>query len=67
MKMHPMAWLVAFVFAVILAVGLLGKGTLTGGAIGGMVPINGGTILSVVAALLGILVLIVAGFQQMRK
>ncbi len=67
MKFHPMAWIVTVVFAVILAVGLLGKGNLTGGAIGSIVPINSGTVLSVVAAILAIGVLIVAGFQEVKK
>ena len=66
MKLHPMSWLVVFVFAAILAVGLLGKGNLTGGATGSLIQVNSGTILSVVAAVLGIGVLIVAGFKQTK-
>lgn len=67
MKLHPMAWLVASVFAIILSIGLLGRGNLTGSATGGIIPVTGGTILSVVAAVLAIAVLIVAGFQQAKK
>lgn len=67
MKLHPLSWLVVFVFVAILAVGLLGKGNLTGGATGSLIQVHSGTILSVVAALLGIGVLIVAGFQQVKK
>jgi hypothetical protein len=67
MKIHPVSWMVVFVFAVILGIGLLGKGNLTGGATGSLIQVNSGTILSIVAAVLGIGVLIVAGFQQAKK
>lgn len=67
MKFHPMAWIVTVVFAIILAVGLLGRGSLTGEATGSIIPISSGTILSVVAAILAIGVLIVAGFQEVKK
>ena len=67
MKLQPMAWMVLFVFAVILGVGLLGKGSLTGNATGSLIPISSGMLLSIVAAVLAIGVLIVAGFQEVKK
>ena len=67
MKISPTAWVVVAVFVAILGVGLLStQGGLTGGAIGSAFPITNGTILSVVAAMLAIGVLIIAGFQQAK-
>lgn len=56
-------WIVVLVFAAVLGVGLLGGG-LTGQASGANLPVTNGTVLSVMAALLAIAVLIVAGVQQ---
>jgi len=68
MKISSTAWIVALVFAAILGVGLLGqRGGLTGQASGAALPVTSGTILSVIAAVLAIGVLIVAGLQQNRK
>lgn len=66
MKFSPTAWVVILVFAAILGVGLLGGG-LTGQASGSVIPVTNGTILSVLAAVLAIGVLIVAGLQQNKK
>jgi len=66
MKMHKMGWIVLFVFAIILAVSLLGKGNVTGEATGGIIPVSSGMLLSIVAAVLAIGVLIVAGFQEVK-
>ena len=57
----PVAWIVVMVFAAVLGIGLLGGG-LTGHASGG-IPSSNGTVLSVLAAILAIGVLIVAGLQ----
>lgn len=56
-------WIVVLVFAAVLGIGLLGGG-LTGQASGANLPVTNGTVLSVMAALLAIAVLIVAGVQQ---
>ncbi|PIN76167.1 hypothetical protein COV18_00535 [Candidatus Woesearchaeota archaeon CG10_big_fil_rev_8_21_14_0_10_37_12] len=64
MKFGFAGWLVVLVFAAVLGVGLLGGG-ITGQATGGL-KVTSGTILSVIAALLAIGVLIVAGLQQKR-
>lgn len=64
MKMNPIAWLVLLVFAAVLGVALIGQGNLTGQATGSVIPVTNGTILSVIAAVLAIGVLIVAGLQQ---
>ena len=56
-------WIVVLVFAAVLGVGLLGGG-LTGQASGASLPVTNGTVLSVMAALLAIAILIVAGLQQ---
>ncbi len=58
-------WIVVLVFAAVLGVGMLGGG-LTGQASGANLPVTNGTVLSVMAALLAIAVLIVAGVQQGR-
>lgn len=58
-------WIVVLVFAAVLGVGMLGGG-LTGQASGANLPVTNGTVLSVMAALLAIGVLIVAGVQQGR-
>ncbi|MCX6708709.1 MAG: hypothetical protein NTW67_03630, partial [Candidatus Woesearchaeota archaeon] len=55
--------LIALVFVAVLCIGLLG-GSLTGQAAGSFIPFTNGTILSVIAAVLCIGVLIVAGFKQ---
>ncbi len=64
MKVSPAAWIVILAFAAVLGVALLGQGSLTGQAIGSQVVVTNGTILSVIAAVLAIGVLIVAGLQQ---
>jgi len=66
MKISPTALIVVLVFAAVLGVGLLGGG-LTGQASGYAIPITNGTVLSVIAAVLAIGVLIVAGLQQGKK
>jgi len=53
------------VFAAILGVALLGGG-LTGQATASAIKVTNGTVLSVIAALLAIGVLIIAGLQQGR-
>ena len=63
MKISPVGWVVVLVFAAVLGVGLLGGG-LTGEASGSGFPVTNSTVLSVVAAVLAIGVLIVAGLQQ---
>jgi len=68
MKLNSLAWIIVLVFTAVLSVGLLGqRGGLTGQAAGAGIPITSGTILSVIAALLAIGVLIVAGLQQSKK
>jgi hypothetical protein len=62
-----MGWIVLFVFAIILAVSLLGRGNLTGQATGSIIPISSGMVLSIVSAVLAIGVLVVAGFQEVKK
>jgi len=59
-------WIITLVFVAILGIGLLGPG-LTGQATGHSFVVTNGTILSVVAAVLAIGVLIVAGFKQSKK
>ena len=66
MKLSPVGWVIGLVFAAVFGVALLGGG-LTGQATGSAVPITNGTILSILAALLAIGVLIVAGLQQNIK
>lgn len=66
MKLSPATLIVVLVFAAVLGVGLLGGG-LTGQASGSAIPITNGTVLSVIAAVLAIGVLIVAGLQQAKK
>ncbi len=67
MKNNPTMMIVVLVFAAIMGVALLARtNALTGGASGIPVATNSGTVLSVVAALLAIGVLIVAGLQQQR-
>lgn len=66
MKVNATALLVTLVFVAILGVALLGGGA-TGQATGASFPITNGTILSVLAALLAIGVLIVAGLQQTKE
>ena len=56
-------WIVVLVFAAIIGIGLLG-GSLTGQVSGSSLPSANGMVLSVMAALLAIGVLIVAGLQQ---
>jgi len=63
MKINPFAWVVILVFAAVIGVGLLG-GNLTGQATGSAIPFTSGTVLSVIAAILAIGVLIVAGLKQ---
>jgi len=65
--MSPVGWIVVLIFVVILGVGLLGQGNVTGQATGSPIPITNGTVLSVIAAVLAIGVLIVAGLQQSKK
>jgi hypothetical protein len=64
MKFGAAAWVIILMFAAILSVGLLGQGNLTGQATGSSLVVTNGTILSVIAAILAIGVLIVAGLQQ---
>lgn len=63
MKINPTALIVVLVFAAVLGVGMLGGG-LTGQASGSAFPITNGTVLSVIAAVIAIGVLIVAGLNQ---
>lgn len=60
------AWVITLVFVAVLGIGLLGPG-LTGQAAGASFTVTSGTVLSVIAALLAIGVLIVAGLQQAKK
>ena len=60
---NPLGMLVMLVFAAILGVALLGGG-LTGQATASQLQVTNGTVLSVIAALLAIGVLIIAGLQQ---
>jgi len=66
MKLSPAGWVVVLVFAAVLGIGLLGGG-LTGRVSGSLLAVNNGTVLSVLAAVLAIGVLIVAGLQQSKK
>jgi len=66
MKISPVGWIVVLVFAAVLGIGLLG-GSLTGQATGAQIVVTNGTILSVIAAILAIGVLIVAGLQQSKE
>ena len=66
MKLTPAGWVVVLVFAAVLGIGLLG-GSLTGRASSSLFAVNSGTVLSVLAAVLAIGVLIVAGLQQSKK
>jgi len=63
MKISPTALIIVLVFAAVLGVGMLGGG-LTGQASGSALPITNGTVLSVIAAVIAIGVLIVAGLNQ---
>ncbi len=63
MKINPTALIVVLIFAAVLGVGMLGGG-LTGQASGSALPIANGTVLSVIAAVVAIGVLIVAGLNQ---
>ena len=64
----PAVWVVLLAFGAVLGVGLLSQsGGLTGQATGSGIPVTSGTILSVIAAVLAIGVLIVAGLQQNKK
>lgn len=63
MRLQIGAYVVILVFAAVLSIGLLGGG-LTGKAAVSTIPVTSGTVLSVVAALMAIGVLIVAGLQQ---
>ena len=65
MELSPSAWVVILVFASVLGIGLLGSG-LTGQASGASLVVTNGTVLSVIAALLAVGVLIVAGLQQTK-
>ena len=68
MKVTGAAWIIVLVFAAILSVGLLGqRGALTGQAIGSSITVTSGTILSVIAAIVAIGVLIVAGLSSTKK
>lgn len=55
--------MVVLVFAAVLGIGLLGGG-LTGQATSSIIPAVNGTMLSIVAAVVAIGVLIVAGLKQ---
>ena len=64
---NPTILAVTLVFAAIIGIALLAQpNALTGGA-SGAVATSSGTILSVIAAVIAIGVLIVAGFQQQKK
>jgi len=68
MKISAAAWIVILAFAAVLGIGLLGNsGGLTGQATGSAIPVTNGTILSVIAAVLAIGVLVVAGLQQSKN
>ena len=64
---NPTMMIVVLVFSAIMGIALLARpNALTGGASG--IPVtNSGTVLSVIAALLAIGVLIVAGIQQEKR
>lgn len=63
MEMNPMAWGIVLIFGAVLGIGLLGGG-ITGKATAGAIPVTSGTVLSVIAAVVAIGVLIVAGLKQ---
>jgi len=64
---NPTILVVTLVFAAIIGIALLAQpNALTGGA-SGSVSTTSGTVLSVVAAVIAIGVLIVAGLQQQKK
>jgi len=63
MKLSAVGWTFVLVFCAFLGVGLMGGG-LTGQATSTAVPVTGGTVLSIIGALLAIVVLVVAGFQH---
>lgn len=60
---NPIVWMVILVFAAVLGIGVLGGG-LTGQAISSNIPVTNGTVMSVIAAVVAIGVLIVAGLKQ---
>ncbi len=64
---NPAMLVVVLVFAAIMGIALLARpNALTGGASGVSLTANSGTILSVIAAVLAIGVLIVAGLKQQK-
>lgn len=65
MKVSPTALVVVLVFAAVLGVGLLG-GSMTGQAFTA-IPVTNGAVLSVIAAVLAIGVLIIAGIKQSKE
>lgn len=64
MKFNFGVYAVMLVFAVVIAVGLLGPGATGGVSAAASIPVTSGTVLSVLAATLAIGVLVVAGLQQ---
>jgi len=64
--MKVTAWVVVVMLAAVAGVFLLGRGGLTGQATGSVVSFTNGTILSIIAGIIAIGVLIVAGLQQSR-
>lgn len=65
--MKVTGWVVVVMLAAIAGVFLLGRGGLTGQATGSVVSFTSGTVLSVIAGIIAIGVLIVAGLQQSRN
>jgi len=64
---NPTILVVTLVFAAIIGIALLARpNALTGGASGVSLTANSGTVLSVIAAVLAIGVLIVAGLKQQK-
>ena len=67
MAENPIMMIVVLVFSAIMGVALLARPNAVTGGTFGAVTANSGTVLSVVAALLAIGVLIVAGVQQEKR
>ncbi len=60
---NPFVWMIVLVFAAVLGISFLGGG-LTGEATSTSLPVTNGAMLSVIAGVLAIGVLIVAGLKQ---
>jgi len=65
--MKSAVWVVVVMFAAVFGVFVLGRGGLTGEATGTVFSVANSTVLSVIAGVIAIGVLIVAGLQQSRN